>query len=209
MLLAALAVLVTADVLLTGPLTHLDHVVHRFADRHVQGGVMDTAHTVHLLGQRWTLLIAIVPLAILAGVRGRSFRYPLVAFLVMLGMEILQYPLKNAIPRSYPEGGVDVLFKAGDAYPSGHTLNAFVFVWLILELAVVAFPALAGWLTSERRWSVALVAGILTALAVTVADYHWLTDALASLGIGPILLSLLVVADPFRARQRERALSLA
>lgn len=204
-LLTAIVVIVTVDVLVTGPLTALDHTVHRFAERDVHGRVLWVVHGVHLLGQRWALLIVIVPLVVIASLRTRSVRYLLMTVVIMGGLAILQAPLKAAIPRTYPISGVDEIFVRGDAYPSGHTLNGFVLVWVALELLVVAFPALSIRLTSERRWAVAGVTGLLTGLAVTLADYHWLTDALASFGLGPILLALLVTADPFRTRHAEQA----
>jgi membrane-associated phospholipid phosphatase len=210
---AAVMVVVTIDLLLGGPLTHVDHVVHRFADQHVRGGWKDTADAVRLLGQRWVLVQAIVPLAAVAAVRTRSFRPPLTAGLIVIGLSALQTVIKSIIPRTYPVSGEDLLFVRGDAYPSGHTLNGFLLVWTVLELLVLAFPgtlASTGRLTARRRHAVALVTGFLTGVALTLSDVHWLTDVLASLGLGVILLDLLVRADPFtssvevRAERRQR-----
>jgi membrane-associated phospholipid phosphatase len=201
---AALTVVVTVDLRLGGPLTHLDHVVHRFADQDVRGRWKDTADTVRLLGQRWVLVQAIVPLAVVAGVRRRSFRPPLAAGIIVVGLSALQTVVKSIIPRTYPASGEDLLFGRGDAYPSGHTLNGFLLVWTALELLVLAFPrvfAHSARLTARRRYLIALVTGFLTGVALTLSDVHWLTDVLASLGLGVILLDLLVRADPFRARR--------
>jgi membrane-associated phospholipid phosphatase len=201
---AAVTVVVTLDLLLGGPLTHFDHVVHRFADRDVRGGWKDAADTIRLLGQRWVLLHAMVPLAVVAGVRTRSFRPPLTAAFIVVGLSALQTVAKSIIPRTYPVSGEDLLFVRGDAYPSGHTLNGFVLVWTSLELLVLAFPgvfALPARLRARRRFVIALATGFLTGVALTLSDVHWLTDVLASLGLGIILLDLLVRADPFRARR--------
>jgi membrane-associated phospholipid phosphatase len=201
---AAVTVVVTLDLRLGGPLTHFDHVVHRFADRDVRGGWKVTADTVRLLGQRWVLVQAIVPLAVVAGVRTRSARPPLTAALIVVGLSALQTVTKSIIPRTYPVSGEDLLFVRGDAYPSGHTLNGFVLVWTALELLVLAFPgvfALRARLTAPRRYVIALVTGFLTGVALTLSDVHWLTDVLASLGLGILLLDLLVRADPFRTRR--------
>jgi membrane-associated phospholipid phosphatase len=205
---AAVTIVVTIDVLLGGPLIHLDHTVHRFADRDVRGRWKYTADMIRLLGQRWVLLHAILPLAVIAGVRTRSFRPPLTAGLIVLGLSALQTVTKSIIPRTYPVSGRDLLFVRGDAYPSGHTLNGFVLVWTVLELLVVAFPgvfACSGRLRARRRFVIALATGFVTAVALTLSDAHWLTDVLASLGLGIILLDLLVWTDPFRTRAAERA----
>jgi membrane-associated phospholipid phosphatase len=204
---AALVLIVTADVLLRGPLTHLDHAVHRFDVAHVQGVRAQAAEILALIGQRWLLLCLIIPLALIAGLRTRSWRYPLLSVLIVVVLSLLETLLKSLIPRTYSVGGRDVLFAEGDAYPSGHTLNAFVLWWVILELLVVAVPVLAVQLPPLRRRAVALVAGAVTGVGLTLADDHWLTDVMASWGIGPILLALLIAARPFQHRcPRERCL---
>jgi membrane-associated phospholipid phosphatase len=204
---AAVAVVVTIDVLVDGPLTHLDHTVHRVTDRDIRGRWKDTVDTVRLLGQRWLLVQCIVPLAVVAGVRTRSFRPPVTAGLIVIGLSAFQTVIKSFIPRTFPSSGRDVLFAGGDAYPSGHTLNGFVLVWTVLELLVVAFPGLAspGRLDARRRFVIPLVTGFVTAIALTLADVHWLTDVLASLGLGVILLVLLASADPFHVSRRREA----
>ena len=52
---AALPIVVTIDLLVGGPLTGLDHAVHRFAQADVQGVWKQVADTALLLGQRWVL----------------------------------------------------------------------------------------------------------------------------------------------------------
>ena len=192
----------TIDVLVGGPLTDLDHQVHRFTDREVRGAGKDIADAVRLLGQRWVLLLFIAPLAVVAAVRTRSWRAPLTAGAVVVGLSALQEALKSIIPRTYPASDEDLLFVRGDAYPSGHTLNGFVLVWTMLELLVIALPGVfppAGWLNARRRLVTARATGFVTAVALTLADVHWLTDVLASLGLGVILLDLLARAEPFGA----------
>lgn len=191
---------VTIDVVVGGPLTDLDHRVHRFTDREVRGVGKHIADAVRLLGQRWVLLQLIVPLGVIAGVRTRSLRAPLTAGFVVVGLSALQEVLKSIIPRTYPASDQDLLFVRGDAYPSGHTLNGFILVWTVLELLVIALPGAfppCGWLNARRRFVIALATGFMTAVALTLADVHWLTDVLASLGLGFILLDLLARAKPF------------
>lgn len=204
--LAAVMVLVTADVLLDGPLRHLDHVVHEWSDAHIQGRRLAAVDVFAALGQRGHLARIIVPLSIIAAIRTRSVRYPLASVLIVGVLSLLQVLLKAAIPRTFPISGTDVLFVRGDAYPSGHTLNGFVLVWIILQLTVVAFPASSRALHPRRRRDIAAVTGTVTAMALTVVDKHWLTDCLFSLALGPLLLQGLLILDPFAARRgRERS----
>ncbi|KAB2388461.1 phosphatase PAP2 family protein [Actinomadura montaniterrae] len=201
--LVAVAVMagVTADVLADGPLRRLDWTVHTFCDAHVRGGWMSAVHVFTQLGQRGVIAgYVLVPLAILGAVRARSARPVLVPIVVVALLSLLQEGVKSVIPRTYPLSDVDVLWKHGDAYPSGHTLNGFLLVWVGIELLVVVVPALDRWLTARGRRDFALVTGFLTGAALTAADEHWLTDVLFSLALGPVLLAGLVAAEPFTRR---------
>lgn len=200
-LLVAVMLLVTVDVLVDGPLRRLDFAVHEFCDTHITGGFHTAAHVITKLGQRGELVAVMVPLAVIAGIRRRSWRHPLMAALIVAGMSMLQVPLKAAVPRSFPFSDVDIL-AGGDAYPSGHTLNAIVFGWVILELLVAAFPAVRPKLPPRRRRTIAVATGVIAAVALTLADEHWLTDCLFSLALGPILLHGLIIFDPFADRRR-------
>jgi len=204
---AALTTVVTIDVLAGGPLRSLDHAVLRFTRHDVQGGWKQAADVVRLLGQRWVLVQFLVPLAVIAGVRSRSLRPPVVTALIVIGLSMLEVLAKSIIPRTFPHTGRDVLYTGGHAYPSGHTLNGFLLVWTALELVVIAFPVLvtsAARLTAHRRLVIAQVSGVVTGIALTLAGVHWLTDVLASLGLGVILLALVSSADPFRTRAAVR-----
>jgi membrane-associated phospholipid phosphatase len=207
--LIAIMVLVTADVLLDGPLRHLDHIVHAFCDEHVRGAVLVAVTVLTKLGQRGILVAVMVPLVVIAAVRRRSPRVAVTSVLVVGGLSLLQDVLKAAVPRTYPVSDVDVLFTRGDAYPSGHTLNAFVLVWAVTELLVAAFPGALRVLPPRRRRNSALLTGAVAAAALTVADQHWLTDCLFSVALGPILLHLVVAMNPFAERNRERPRSSA
>ncbi|TYC11836.1 phosphatase PAP2 family protein [Actinomadura syzygii] len=199
--LAAVMVLVTLDVVVDGPLRQLDHAVHEFCDAHVRGRALEFVRGVSKLGQRGYLVRVIVPLSVVAAVRRRSLRYPAFAVLIAYALSLTQTGLKSVVPRSFPFGDVDVIGRYGDAYPSGHTLNGFVLVWVILELLAAALPAVDGVLPARRRRGAALAAGVVTAAALTVSDQHWLTDVLFSLALGPVLLAWLVAAAPFERRR--------
>ncbi|GAA1823285.1 phosphatase PAP2 family protein [Actinomadura chokoriensis] len=196
-LLSAVMVLVTVDVLLDGPLRRLDWTVHEFVDARVRGGWLTAVTVVTKLGQRGDLVVVIGVLAVIAGIRERSPRPVLMSAVIVMGLSLLQLGLKSAIPRTFPYGNADVLFTHGTAYPSGHTLNAFVLIWVVLELLVAAFPAVSRWLPSRRRRDIALATGCVAAAALTLADFHWLTDVLFSLALGPVLLSGLIALAPF------------
>ena len=80
------------------------------------------------------------------------------------------------------------------AFPSGHTIGVFVLVLVI------------GYLICSRRSSpLRIFNWITTTLIFTAAvaftrlylGYHWITDTTASIGLGLIILSLVIVIDKF------------
>ncbi|WP_433467920.1 phosphatase PAP2 family protein [Spirillospora sp. CA-128828] len=202
-LLVAVMVLVTVDVLADGPLRRLDHIVHEFCDGHIQGASLTAVDVFTKLGQRGVLVAVMVPLALIAAARTRSWRLPLMSAVIVGGVSLLQVVLKAAIPRTYPISETDVLFRRGDAFPSGHTLNAFVLVWVLLELLVVAFPRVR--LPPRRRHHIAVTAGMVVAVALTLTDKHWLTDCVFSVALGLVLLRSLSAMDPLRLHGRRPA----
>lgn len=206
-LLFAIMVLVTVDVLLDGPLRRLDWIAHEFFDAQVRDGWLTALTVVTKLGQRGDLVLVIGALAVIAAIRERSPRPVLMSAAIVVGLSLLQAGLKVVIPRTFPYSNTDVLFTYGTAYPSGHTLNAFVLIWVVLELLVAAVPAVRRLLPSRRRRDISLVTGCLAAAALTAVDFHWLTDVLFSLALGPVLLSGLIALAPFNREDERRRCS--
>jgi membrane-associated phospholipid phosphatase len=186
--------LVTLDVAVQGPLTGLDHVVHPFADAQVHGPWRRPFELLALPGQRGVLLLPIILLAAAAARRTRSLRPVVTAASVVAVLSVLQIALKTPLGRTWPVSGEDVLYAGGLAFPSGHVLNAFVLVGLLLELAVLAYPDLAHRMTRRRRGRAVAVAAVGTGVALVALDAHWLTDVLASWALGPVLYAAMLAA---------------
>lgn len=85
-------------------------------------------------------------------------------------------------------------FELDYSFPSGHTLGIIVLL-LVLGYLIISRH------TSDFRitvWSIITVAlTALIAFSRLYLGYHWLTDVVASIGLGFIILSLAVVADRF------------
>jgi len=191
-LLLLLAGLVTLDVALQGPLTGFDHVVHRFADAQVRGLWRWPFEVLALPGQRGVLLLPILLVATAAAKRVRSPRPVVVAASVVAVLSLLQIALKSPLGRTWPVSDQDVLYAGGLAYPSGHVLNAFVLVGLLLELAALASPDFARRLARQRRVRLVAVVAAGTGVALVALDAHWLTDVLASWALGPVLYAAML-----------------
>ena len=186
---AAVALLVTADVLAGGPLTRLDGWV---SGRVRAGGL--PSEGAGDPGARWLdLLLAfgdrlvVIPVVLVAlawiGLRERTAG-PLVR-LAVLGVATLLvvYGLKVGIARPPPPG----LQYAGPprSYPSGHTATAVV-LWGLLARCAAERPR-AG--PSVRVAAVlAWLAPLVTMVGMLLRDYHWVTDMVAAAALGVILL---------------------
>jgi undecaprenyl-diphosphatase len=79
---------------------------------------------------------------------------------------------------------------AGRSFPSGHTAATLAF----LGAAVVV--ATRPGARRRRLLAGAVVLTVLCAACLVYADYHWLTDTVASVALGAAVLSALVATDP-------------
>jgi membrane-associated phospholipid phosphatase len=202
---AGLLLWITVDVLRGGPLTDLDHEISDLVrDTGVRAAdwpeplfaVKLGVYAITQLGARVPVLAVLVPFIAWTAWRYRTWRplFRLVLLLAMLTATV--YALKYSIGRTAP--AVDLLHtETGQSYPSGHTANA-VLMW-----------GLAAWLAAEHRmgpWlrrpldALRWAAPLLTTLAMLLLDYHWLTDLVAGLALGVLLLRVLYAADAVTLR---------
>ncbi len=125
------------------------------------------------------------------------------AVVVLTGMSaslLLTIAVKGLIGRDRPPA-VDVLGpqSTGYAFPSGHTLNATVFVGLVAALLLM-------WL--RRPWvrAVAVIGCAVVAVGVGLSrvylGYHWLTDVMAGWSLGLAVLGTVLMATLLVTRDR-------
>jgi membrane-associated phospholipid phosphatase len=197
---ALLLVAVTADVLLRGPLTWVDHEVPdlvrsdtiRAADTpwrllwSVKGGF----YAMTQFGARETALLVVLPLVLVVSWRCRTVR-PL-ARLAVLGVLVLMavVTLKYGIGRTAPT--IDLVHTTGKSFPSGHTTSA-VLLWGLVAWTAADYATSAPLrrAAAALRWAGPGFAGT----GMTVLAYHWLTDVIAGAAMGVLLLGVLHVVD--------------
>lgn len=180
---------VTVAVLLTGPLVALDHRVDLWVHHNVPRDVIHLTRR-YLVdpGQR---LYNVPPLAVLAVVvawRRREWRPLLVPLAVMVFLALVVPGLKLWTGRTNPLSGADQLFAGGTEYPSGHTINAIVVWGMTFALAAALDWPVGRWLTTRRRHLLTAAITVVVAGGVVIARTHWLTDVIASLFFGVLLL---------------------
>lgn len=182
------------DVLLDGPVRRLDHPI--------ASGLLDLGwrdHSVlrevgYLLSQaggRGTNLAWIVVLCAVVFFRLRTLAPLGKALSATAIMYVCVYPFKEWLSRSYPADPNGDYFHAvgnlGGAFPSGHQANATL------------LGSVGAWIAIEHlreRWvrvvvgGYALAAPLMSAAAVLLMGYHWLTDVIAGTAAGVLLLAL-------------------
>ena len=109
---------------------------------------------------------------------------------------ILKSVIQDARP---PQIDMVPMFETDFSFPSGHTIGMAVFLLVIGYLIYSRhFSALRFWV-----WIImALIGTSLIALSRLYLGYHWLTDVVASLGLGMIILAMVIFADSIFIRQR-------
>jgi len=182
---ALVLVLVLIDLYLSGPLRHLDHSVsdqmRRWDVRRSEAKPLVYAFT--LFGQRGTVLGVSGPIAAFLCWRDRSWRIAALYIAALLAIYVVVYALKDATDRTAPP--VDHLHvAAGASFPSGHLVNALVLWWLLATCAarvgvdgrIVRVLLIVDW-----------AAPFAVLVAMTLLNYHWISDFVGGLCVGLVL----------------------
>jgi len=102
---------------------------------------------------------------------------------------ILKSVIRDARP---PQIDMVPLFETDFSFPSGHTLGMAVFLF------VIGYLIYSRHFSTLRFWAwiiIALIGTLLIALSRLYLGYHWLTDVMASLGLGLIILAIVIFID--------------
>ena len=204
---AVLGVLVTAaitlDVLQHGPLTRIDV---QLSEQMLRWGLRFKLWPRRLLtpglwlGQRGTVLTGSSLLAVWAVWRCRTVEPVLRLFVAVVGLAAVVYAFKLGLARNAPIAVARGQRAAtGASFPSGHTANAVV-LW-----GLARYTAGRGRLDDRLIRAVQVgrsVAPAVVSLVMVLLDYHWLTDLLAGIAIGVVLLWVTLHPGWLRASQR-------
>ena len=189
--LIALAVLVAVslDVHLGGPLTHLDHqVADRMTSWDLRGRPWPRrALTVGVwFGQRGVVLVGAVLILGAAAGRHRTVEPLLRLVVALVGLIAVVYAFKLGLARNAPvQDARGDPAGTGASFPSGHVANA-VLLWGLASWSVRRWPVpeMLGAAVRYGRW----VAPVAVTVAMTLLNYHWLTDLVGGAAVGVVLL---------------------
>jgi membrane-associated phospholipid phosphatase len=191
LLVAALLVfmLVTVDVLVGGPLTHLDATVSAWARSTGLPGdgwtrpAQEQADQLVNFGDREVVGIIVLITTGWICVRLRTV-LPLVRLAVLAGVAAsIVLALKYGIGRHAPSGVHGP--EAFRSYPSGHTATA-VILWGALYSVVTEHQDQA--VSRQVAWLLSWLAPVLVMVGMVLRDYHWVTDLVGAAALCTVLL---------------------
>ncbi|MFJ2032977.1 phosphatase PAP2 family protein [Streptosporangium sp. NPDC087985] len=179
--LAVMVVVVsTVDVLIDGPLRRWDQrLMLGVHGLEVTGWPHAVWRVIVVGGQFWLVGSLVMIAAVVAAWRRRALLLvPAVGgWLALISMVIWLF--KQALGRTPPGSGVDLLATAGQSFPSGHAALGAACLLVIAALT-------AG---TSRRYLIGgahvLAAGVAT--ATVTLGYHWPSDAIAGWALGIVL----------------------
>jgi membrane-associated phospholipid phosphatase len=187
------AAAVTADVIMQGRLTRLDHRIADWAwAANIRHGNLLRAALIYggtMAGDPRGIGLLVVPFLAVLAWRRRSWQ-PVLRFAVACGLLLaVVWACKAGMGRT-PPGTAGLVRTGGRSYPSGHTITAVVMSGLVARLAVdFGLPAL--WRAPLRV--LAWVAPVATGAGMVLLVYHWLTDAVAGLAVGVVVLRVIAL----------------
>jgi len=190
-LLSAGVFLVTLDVLLQGPLVQVDKWAAKLDGLDRWPWLEGFADVYDHAGQRSVLIPILLIVAGVLARRHHTWRPVVLAIFTVVALNLVVGAMKVLIGRAETEtGNVDV-FTGGVIYPSGHSSNMVLTGGLIIYLLrrYTDHPPV--------RRLVALVAflTLLTGLTSLYLFTHWLTDLVAGMLVGGLLLQAVIVFD--------------
>lgn len=187
--------LVTYQVLTSGPLTNIDRSLSNKSHPEFSGTFGFLIRRLDDLGLRSVTATALLIGAFYIARRFKTWRPLNLAVLSLLSLNLVVGVFKFWLGRTKPKVGLDLLHAGGMSYPSGHASNA-ILTWGVLAYLIYRYAHVDRY--RGRVASAGVAAISLTVCAVSLLrDTHWFSDLLGGLLIGGALLVLVIAVDRF------------
>jgi membrane-associated phospholipid phosphatase len=186
---------ITHQVLTSGPLTKIDEALHREHRPVFKGFFGFLIRRLDDLGLRGVTAFALLTGAIFIAQRFRTWRPLNLAVLSIIALNLVVGSFKYLLGRTKPKVGIDLLHAGGMSYPSGHASNA-ILIWGVLAYLIYRYAHVDRYRGRLASAGVALIS--LTVCVVSlIRDTHWFSDLLGGLFIGGALLVLVIAVDRY------------
>jgi len=189
----ALFILITIDVLHSGPLTEIDANIALWNRPELPDCADWIIYNLDHLGLRGLTALCLLTLAIYLGRRFKTWRPCNLSLLSLLALNLVVGLAKLEFGRTKPKLQIDLLDAGGMSYPSGHASNA-ILTWGLFAYLAVKYSAPSKFRTNLAIWSVSVVS-ILVVLISLFRNTHWLSDLVGGVSIGAALFFLIVAID--------------
>lgn len=189
----AVFILITIDVLHSGPLTEIDANIARWNRPELPDWADWIIYNLDHLGLRGLTALCLLTLAIYLGRRFKTWRPFNLSLLSLLALNLVVGLAKLEFGRTKPKLQIDLLDAGGMSYPSGHASNA-ILTWGLFAYLAVKYSAPSKFRTNLAIWSVSVVS-ILVVLISLFRNTHWLSDLVGGVSIGAALFFLIVAID--------------
>ena len=201
---AVVAVAVTVDLLTGGVLERLDLRVSSVVDgwdlRH--SPVYWLVWVPTQFGGRGTVLIVLAALVVWTARRERTLVPALRVLVALVLLTAVVYAFKWGTGRTAPEYPGSFFHRDGSSYPSGHVTNA-VLMWGVARWQAVEF-GLPAW-AQRAGWALSVFGPFVTGVAMVALNFHWVSDVVAGLAVGVLLLGVVHALDALPVSRWARA----
>jgi membrane-associated phospholipid phosphatase len=193
--------LVTHQIIINGPLVHLDAIIANAHRPRLSDGLNDFLMLIDDLGLRGVTATVLLISAFLISRRFKSFRPLNLSILSLVSLNVVVGLAKLGFGRTKPRLNVDLLHFGGLSYPSGHAANALL-TWGLLSYLIFRYTHKEPFEGMRLTWLVVLITSSVCVVSL-FRNTHWLSDLIGGLFIGGALLVTVIAVDRFVPSQKQ------
>lgn len=189
----SLFVVITLDVVFSGPLRRLDDYVAGQPWQRSNVDLNRVAWWLDHIGLRGVTATILVGVATVISLRIQWWRPLRLALLALVSHNVAIGTVKVLVGRTSPRSDVDELLAGGFHYVSGHSANAAL-SWGLIAYLLYRFTDAPNWL---KRFAAvfAVAASVVMTMVSLYRNTHWVTDLISGVLVGTTLLCLIIVVD--------------
>lgn len=193
--------LVTHQVIINGPLVHLDAIIANAHRPRLSDGLNNFLIFIDDLGLRGVTATVLLISAFLISRRFKSFRPLNLSILSLVSLNVVVGLAKLGFGRTKPRLNVDLLHFGGLSYPSGHAANALL-TWGLLSYLIFRYTHKEPFEGMRLTWLVVVITSSVCVVSL-FRNTHWLSDLIGGLFIGGALLVAIIAVDRFVPSQKQ------
>jgi len=193
--------LVTHQVIINGPLVHLDAIIANAHRPRLSNGLNNFLMVIDDLGLRGVTATVLLISAFLISRRFKSFRPLNLSILSLVSLNLVVGLAKLGFGRTKPRLNVDLLHFGGLSYPSGHAANALL-TWGLLSYLIFRYTHKEPFEGMRLTWMVVVITTSVCVVSL-FRNTHWLSDLIGGLFIGGALLVAVIAVDRFVPSQKQ------